>query len=239
MSEYEKYYSENLYPLQNGVLNLVRKSGTPFFLTGGTALSRFYFNHRYSDDLDFFLANDPEYSKHLRTILSLLTQPNTELESTLDLGDIDMGESFSRAVLKHSTREDITLQLDFINDVAKHYGEFLYHPTAGKIDSWQNILSNKVTALFRSEPKDVVDIWVIASHKSFQWKQIINEAKSKEAGVEPDLIHDILKSFPATALKDIKWIQTPDEHQIMSDLDKIANDIFYGRDNSCHHHPHN
>ncbi|MBW7858763.1 MAG: nucleotidyl transferase AbiEii/AbiGii toxin family protein [Leptonema sp. (in: Bacteria)] len=27
----------------------------PFFLTGGTALSRFYLNHRYSDDLDFSL----------------------------------------------------------------------------------------------------------------------------------------------------------------------------------------
>ena len=28
------------------------------------------------------------------------------------------------------------------------------------IDSLQNILSNKISALFRYEPKDIVDIWI-------------------------------------------------------------------------------
>jgi hypothetical protein len=32
---------------------LISKCGTRFFLTGGTALSRAYYHHRYSDDLDF------------------------------------------------------------------------------------------------------------------------------------------------------------------------------------------
>ena len=32
----------------------------------------------------------------------------------------------------------------------------------GRIDSLRSILSNKLTALFRSEPKDVVDIHAIA-----------------------------------------------------------------------------
>jgi predicted nucleotidyltransferase component of viral defense system len=50
-----QYYEEKLYPLQNGVLSILSQSGTDFFLTGGTALSRGYYNHRYSDDLDFFL----------------------------------------------------------------------------------------------------------------------------------------------------------------------------------------
>jgi len=52
MNLQEKYYRESLYPFQDGVLNIVKKSGTPFYLTGGTALSRGYFNHRYSDDLE-------------------------------------------------------------------------------------------------------------------------------------------------------------------------------------------
>ncbi len=130
-------------------------------------------------------------------------------------------------------QQNVKLQLDFINDVARHYGEFWHHPTAGKIDSWQNILSNKITALFRSEPKDVVDIWVIASNKSFQGQQIIQEAKSKEAGVEPEIIYEILKSFPISALDDIKWIQVPDKPKIMADIQGIADDIFYGRANSC------
>jgi len=233
MNDYEKYYTTNLYPLQNGVLSLVKKSGTPFFLTGGTALSRFYFNQRYSDDLDFFLANDPQYPSHLKTILSLLSQPNADLQITLDLENITLGESFTRAILTDKTQDGAQLQLDFINDVAKHYGGFQHHPTAGKIDSWQNILSNKLTALFRSEPKDVVDIWVIATHRSFQWQQIITEAKSKEAGIEPELIHEILRSFPVSALNSIKWIKVPDETKFMTDIQVIAEDIFFGRANSC------
>lgn len=58
MNEFAKYYRESLYPCQNEVMKLVDGLGAPFYLTGGTALSRHYFNHRYSDDLHFFLNND-------------------------------------------------------------------------------------------------------------------------------------------------------------------------------------
>ncbi len=34
-----KYHTQSLYPFQDGVLNIVKKSGAPFYLTGGTALS--------------------------------------------------------------------------------------------------------------------------------------------------------------------------------------------------------
>ena len=47
------YYKDTLYPLQDKVLKLIDSLQTPFYLTGGTALSRCYFNHRYSYDLDF------------------------------------------------------------------------------------------------------------------------------------------------------------------------------------------
>jgi len=54
MSEYEKYYKENLYPFQDGILAIVKRIDVPFYLTGGTALSRHYNPVRYSNDLDFF-----------------------------------------------------------------------------------------------------------------------------------------------------------------------------------------
>ncbi|MDR1421550.1 MAG: nucleotidyl transferase AbiEii/AbiGii toxin family protein, partial [Coriobacteriales bacterium] len=34
---------------------VVQSCKTPFYLTGGTALSRIYYAHRFSDDLDFFV----------------------------------------------------------------------------------------------------------------------------------------------------------------------------------------
>ena len=57
-----QYYEETLYPLQDGVLNIIYQSGTDFFLTGGTALSRAYYNHRYSDDLVFFVNQSKTYN---------------------------------------------------------------------------------------------------------------------------------------------------------------------------------
>ena len=54
------YYNDSLYPLQDRVLKAIQAAQTPFYLTGGTALSRCYFNHRYSDDLGFFVNKDKE-----------------------------------------------------------------------------------------------------------------------------------------------------------------------------------
>ena len=68
-----QYYEEKLYPLQDGVMNILQQSGTDFFLTGGTALSRAYYNHRYSDDLDFFLNNSDTYGDQLDNVLDLLS----------------------------------------------------------------------------------------------------------------------------------------------------------------------
>ena len=42
------------------------------------------------------------------------------------------------------------------------------------------VLSNKISALFRFEPKDVADLWMIAKNKSFNWKRIMRETKTKE-----------------------------------------------------------
>lgn len=55
--QHTQFYIDSLYPSQNRILKIINAFSNPFYLTGGTALSRGYLNHRYSDDLDFF-AND-------------------------------------------------------------------------------------------------------------------------------------------------------------------------------------
>ncbi len=128
--------------------------------------------------------------------------------------------------------KDSSLKIDIVNDVAMHFGEFETHDKLGKIDSWQNILSNKISAIFRFEPKDVADIWILSKKKAFDWMAIIEEAKKKEAGVDPVVIYNIIKSFPAEKLDIIQWVQKPDYAQVKIDLDIIADDLFYGRENS-------
>lgn len=48
-----EYYNKVLYPLQDRAIVAFKDS--PFYLTGGTTLSRGYYNHRFSDDLDYFV----------------------------------------------------------------------------------------------------------------------------------------------------------------------------------------
>ncbi len=112
------------------------------------------------------------------------------------------------------------------------YGVLEENSILGKIDSCRNILSNKLSALFRFDPKDIVDIWIISRNNKFNWKDILSEAKSKEAGIEPEVIFNIIKSFPIDQLDYIKWVHKPDYTLFKSNLHKIAEDIFWGKENS-------
>ena len=68
----EKFYQNRLYPFQDEILRLVQSLNVDFYLTGGTALSRHYLQHRYSDDLDFFVNNHPDFKNQCKRIIDLL-----------------------------------------------------------------------------------------------------------------------------------------------------------------------
>ena len=210
----------------------MRQVETPFFLTGGTALSRYYTHHRYSDDLDFFVINDAGYSQHVNAILQAFVEAETAGRFRVDRSSLNKEKAYTQLFVTSIDHPEIDLKIEFINDVAAHYGPITADAVLGRIDSLRNILSNKLTALFRSEPKDVVDIHAIALQESFSWKDIIAEAKSKEAGANPEIIYDMLRSFPLEYLSAIKWIIPCDVDIFRHEIQTIANDILYGRDNS-------
>ncbi len=131
------------------------------------------------------------------------------------------------------TGRQIILKIDLVNDVASHYGDIELDETLGRVDSWRNILSNKISALYRLEAKDLVDLWTLSKIKSFNWREIIREASSKEAGTDSVLIYELLKSFPGSELSSIKWIRPkPQKNAILQDIKIMAEDIFEGLDNS-------
>ena len=103
---------EKLYDLQDKVLKTVFDTEQLFYLTGGTCLSRFYQEKRYSDDLDFFTNNSPRYSFALRNIKIALQK---EFKLTVEVEAKD----FTRFKI------DDLLQLDFINDISSRYGEIV------------------------------------------------------------------------------------------------------------------
>ena len=210
----------------------MQKAKTPFFLTGGTALSRYYTHHRYSDDLDFFVINDTDYVEYVDIVLQRLFDAEEQGMFKIDRSSLNRGKAYTQLFITDTKSPEIELKVEFVNDVAAHYGTIIVDAVLGRVDSWKNILSNKLTALFRSEPKDVVDIHAIASQYSFDWREIAAAAKSKEAGADPEVIYEMLKSFPIKYLSTIKWITPPDTRKFECDLKAICNDILFGRGNS-------
>ena len=225
----ERYYLENLYPFQVGILRLVKKLGLPFYLTGGTALGRGYFNHRYSDDLDLFVNNDAGFPDAVdRLYRALVSEKEIRMHHTSVVRTAD----FVQIVCSSLRYRECTLKIDLVNDIAAHFGKLKNHAVLGTIDSWRNILSNKVSALYRQEPKDIADLWIIARHRRFSWKEIVGEAKEKDAGVDPVAAFEIIRSFPPQYLAKIKWTAAINRKQVYADLRQIAHDILMGARNS-------
>jgi len=228
MISYSEYYEERLYPLQDGVLNSVEKCKAPFYLTGGTALSRGYYNHRYSDDLDFFVNNDPDFNDRVNDILRQLEKDgfywSTEKDyfRTDDFCTLKAGKAGS----------DIFLKIDFVNDVAPHFDEVEEKPFFVRTDSLMNILTNKVTALLRLEGKDLADIREIARHYPFNWTDVIMKVREKEAGLELPVLAEVLKGIPREAFDVVKWTKAPAWDAFLGDMDVLARDMLTGGDNS-------
>jgi len=198
-----------IYNLQNKVLKQISALKHPFYLTGGTALGRFYLNHRLSEDLDFFV-ND--YKGFYEEVDKLITK--LKLKFKIDSQKSVITEQFIRFYIIEETE----LKIEFVNDIAFRVTQPIEY-CFGKIDNIRNILSNKLTALIsRDEPKDVFDILCICKSYAFNWIEIINEAKEKHILNEIDIARR-LREFPVELLNPVDWmIQKPDIYLIKPGL---------------------
>ncbi len=209
-------YENILYPLQDKVLSIIDSLGTSFYLTGGTALSRFHFKHRYSDDLDFFVNNDPEFQNYVKQVIKAIAVQG--IKHVIEKRD----ESFCRLTI-----ED-TLKVDFVNDVPAYYGavELRMSGPYSKIDNPMNILANKVTAFSdRDEPKDISDIWIISKNLPIDWKTVFTAADSKAAGINAPVIAKKIEEYDLISLGRIKWINRPTDEEFKSDMVKVVEGI--------------
>jgi len=218
-----QYYEENLYPLQDGVMSILQQSGSDFFLTGGTALSRAYYNHRYSDDLDLFVNQSKNYDEQLDKVLALLHDNGYSWDTNKDY---TRAENFTTLKIKKDS--DILLKLDFVNDLVPHYGDIIETKLFYRTDSIRNMLSNKLSAIFRYAAKDIVDIREIALHETIDWATVINEARSKEAGLELIYISEILTNMPQSEFDTVAWTKKPSWQEFCNDITRIVHDMISG-----------
>jgi predicted nucleotidyltransferase component of viral defense system len=205
-------------------MNTISKCGVQFFLTGGTALSRAYYNHRYSDDLDFFVNDDDDYPAQVKEIFLKLKEDHFYWDPVVDFISNKNFTSFKVGWDK----SDTLLKLDFVNDTASHFGDIVKTELFVRTDSIRNMLSNKLTALFRFAAKDVTDIREFALHEKIDWGQAINDARKKEAGLEVPVICDILQGMPQSEFETITWTKKPSWQEFRSDIDRIVLEMISG-----------
>ncbi len=219
----EKFYSDRLYPFMDEVLALIRQADTEFYLTGGTALGRHYLNHRYSDDLDLFVNHAGDFRYQVKKALESLRRGGIAFEQGT------AADTFVRILARN---EETLLKIDFVNDVAFHCGDFQEASFYPRIDHWRNILSNKLCALSRREPKDMADVLFIALSFPFSWPDIFGEARQKDLWVEPLEISKIILDFPVNLMGAVKWAKPANQDVCTAALQMLHLDIFHGRINS-------
>ena len=153
MNRYEKFYTESLYPFQDGILSIVKRTGVPFYLTGGTAISRHYRPVRHSDDLDLFVNRDPEFQHWVDRLYAEMEAESRHGSLSVLSDRVLRFEDYVQLFVEQSIihNEIVILKVDLVNDVAPHYGDIEWNETLERVDSWRNILSNKISALYRVE----------------------------------------------------------------------------------------
>jgi len=209
------FFLRRLYPMQDAVLARMTSIDTGFYLTGGTAASRGYLQHRFSDDLDLFVNDDERFALwSQRVIDALATGPGWQVEV------MRRGARFVRINVAGG---DVVLKIEMINDVPAHVGEVRVHPVLGRLDSAENILANKLTAVVdRREPKDLADIWGFCGRMNLSCEAALEGAQSKAAGLFPADVARALLTVTVDDWKLIRWSDAPDPARFIADLTEIG-----------------
>ena len=203
-----------LYSLQDWVLSLLRSVQHEFYLTGGTALGRGYYQHRYSEDLDLFVNDVPEFELWRDRCLNALQTAGSAQGWPLEV--VLREKRFGRAFL----HGPVGLKLEFVNDVPFRVGRPWEHPTLGLLDTKENILANKISALVdRQEPKDLADIFWLCCRDHLDLLMAMEQALGKAAGVFPPVVARALAEGLSHGLPRVAWCTVPDEQEFRAGLD--------------------
>lgn len=148
-----------------------------FYFTGGTALSVCYLHHRYSEDLDFFTADQDA----IRIGVSTLNKMGQALPVKLEFRRTF--QSFLEIFAAFDDGE--TVKMDFAFDSPFRFSSpKLMEEIGWLVDDLRDLSANKLSALFdRAESKDFVDIYFLQKEIK-PINGIIQDAQEKHVGLE-------------------------------------------------------
>lgn len=157
--------------IQTQILALVTKQYPQVYLVGGTAIKLLY-NHRSSDDLDFFTQN---YTQKLHRNIANYIKDNTRF--AFDLRDEEKRKNFlPMAVYEFKAGKNLILKIDFAKDVARLIHppqkngissiDDLYYRKILTVIGWKAGESNvgKAVAGGRQKTKDLYDLFYMSTN---------------------------------------------------------------------------
>lgn len=144
-------YHHQLYPLQDIVFEVASIFQDTIYLTGGTALARFHFDHRLSEDLDFFTQGS-QLQYVANELIARLQQ------RMLTVAVEQLSTWFVRFFV---VDQGIRLKVDMVRDTHLT-GELTRLPQGIYTNSLTDIGANKITAFEdRAAIKDIIDLYYI------------------------------------------------------------------------------
>jgi len=209
------FYLDRLYPMQDRILARIASVETGLYLTGGTAASRGYLHHRFSDDLDFFVNDDERFAFWAQRVVQVLVRSGE--------WPVSVVHQETRFVRLTVTESEIPLKIEMVNDVPAHIGALTRHPMLGLLDSAENILANKLTAVVDpKEPQDFADIWGFCARLGLSCEAALEGAQSKAAGLFPADVARALLSVTEEDWRLVRWHEAPESNRFLADLRSIA-----------------
>lgn len=143
-----------LIPNQYQLLERASQKGyiaDQFYLTGGTALSYFYFKHRFSEDLDFF----SEKGYNIDLLLKWAGYASRQLKAVRLERETLRGQDIFYFYFGDSS----FVKVDFAFFPFAHFGEFLKFNDL-RVSSIEDIALNKLQAIVsRKRSRDFVDLF--------------------------------------------------------------------------------
>lgn len=164
-----------LTPFQSQILEQIkldRSLNSQFYFTGGTALSAYYFQHRLSEDLDFF--SEQEFDPNLLLIWL------KKLQKTIKLSKIEQQNGNGQVTFYlYQAKNKPPLKLDFAYFPFDHLGNFKKDQTL-RIASLEDIAINKVHAISsRTRSRDYLDLMFCLQKMRWTAKDIMQNYRLK------------------------------------------------------------
>lgn len=194
-----------LYNIQDKILGHLANSGIcskiDVVLAGGTALARCWYQHRESDDLDFFITGN-NFILDANKLIRALPSGN-------EIGRVQITEKYETVInlFCHHYSLSSPLKIQILQSAPPYDRDNRGNICGFPVESVRDIASDKIAALCdRRAPKDMADLYqIVTSFECGSFASLVSEAVPKGIGISLLGLAQAIDRFDYSSLESIVW----------------------------------